>query len=191
MNPIPCISSDEGRSRVTSFHVSQQTLKSQKCLGGKDFHSSSCSLRRGDRIWFGLQNSDKLCHMPDLVVKCSIFLQAELKDEEGGFHAGCEETGMRGQKVGWRRKTHFRNCGELLLQPEAQHTRALQALPTALPRMVFQCAPPQDKAQRSQPSALISPAEPRRRVLHPEHPAPSRTSTTGDNERLPRITYPE
>lgn len=127
--------------------------------------------------------------MPDLVVKCSIFLQAELKDEEGGFHAGCEETGMRGQKVGWRRMTHFRNCGELLLQLEAQHTRALQALPTALPRMVFQPAPPKDKAQRSQPSAFSTPADLRHRVPHPEHPAPSRTSATGDNKRLPRITY--
>ena len=56
----------------------------------------------------GSKCSDKLCHMPDLVMKRSIFLQTELKDEEGGFHVGrcsCEETGMRGQKVGWRRIT--------------------------------------------------------------------------------------
>lgn len=110
--------------------------------------------------------SDKLCHMPDLVMKCNIFLQTELKDKEGGFHIGrcsCEKTGMRGQKVvGWRKIDNtrgFRKRGELL-QPEAQHKRALQVLPKALPRMVLQPTPCKDEVQTSQPSALMSPTDP-------------------------------
>ena len=102
----------------------------------------------------GSKCSDKLCHMPDLVMKCSIFLQTELKDEEGGFHIGrcsCEETGMREGGMEKDNTRSLSKSGELLLQPEAQHKRAVQVLPTALPRMVLQPAPSKDEAQTSQP----------------------------------------
>lgn len=78
------------------------------CLCGKDFYGVAAVCKEATESGLDSKRSDKLCHMPDLVVKCSIFSQAELKDKEEGFHVGrcsCEETGMMGQKVGWRRIT--------------------------------------------------------------------------------------
>lgn len=105
------------------------------CFGGKDFYGSSCCLQGGDRAWVGLQMYCKPCHMPDFVMKCSIFLQAELKDKEGGFHVGrysCEETGMRGQKVGCRKiiqkvSENVENCFSQRLSTRG-HSKCFQQL---------------------------------------------------------------
>lgn len=83
------------------------------------------------------QRSDKLCHMPALTMKRGTLYEQSRKTKgfsrwqlqlcrkrDAGAEGGMEKENTRG----------FSRCGELLLQPEARHKRALRALPTALPR---------------------------------------------------------